>query len=291
MSTQHANDDASTSFDSSNVDSNVKKKTKFIGKSTTGNSHLFPQQISRNRKQKTSPTSYTSSISSSSADQKDYLVTTEIKRAMSSLSSCCSKGKNRFGGCLSLVFGFSIDDEDNDNSSSPAYCSAIQYVKSCRELGYEASITLNGTKRSRDSFIQEVFRQCIVNEEVKDDGRKKFEMQYEIPNPMNKLGSQNRVIVCVKTLQCVYGFTTHEWRLCGDNLKSSDSGRVSSFRHKPWADDHLHDFTYAEVEDVFRRNLKDCVMPSECMFINIFACLPTDKVNYYLKMKTRSGRV
>ena len=261
-----SNEISNLSADLANVDSNAKKKTKFIGKNTTGNSHLFPQQISLKRQQKSQQQPYNTSISSS--EQREYMATTEIKRAISNLSSCCSKGKNRFGGCLSLVFGFS-NDSDGDGSTSSAYSSAIQYVKRCHELGVETSMTSLGTKRSRDSFIQEIFRQCIVNEELKEDGRKRFEMQYEIPNPMNKLGSHNRVTVCVKTLQCVYGFTSHEWRICGDNLKSSDSGRVSSFRHKPWEDDYLHDFTYAEVEDVFRRNLLDCVMPSEFMFYQI----------------------
>ena len=262
--------------DISNADSNAKKRTKFIGKNTTGNSHLFPQQMSQKRQQKSQQPNNTST---SSSEQRQYLATTEIKRAISNLSSCCSKGKNRFGGCLSLVFGFS-NDSDEDDSTSSAYSSAIQYVKRCHELGVETSMTSLGSKRSRDSFVQEIFRQCIVNEELKEDGRKRFEMQYEIPNPMNKLGSHNRVTVCVKTLQCVYGFTSHEWRICGDNLKSSDSGRVSSFRHKPWEDDYLHDFTYAEVEDVFRRNLPDCVMPSAFMFNQIL--LFSNKVNYCL---------
>lgn len=246
-------------------DSKVTKKAKFIGKGTTGNSHLFPQQLHNNsRRHNHHQTSIDAPLS---FEQTEYAVKSEIQRSISNLTSCCSKGKHLFGGCLSLVFG-SFSEDDNSDSSSTAYSTAIQYVKKCRELGIASTTSTNKTIGSRDSFIQEIFRQCIVNEETRDDGRKKFEMQYEIPNPKNKLGSSNRVVVCVRTLQCVYGFTSHEWRICGDHLKGSDSGRVSNIRHKPWGDDHIHDFTFAEVEGVFRRNLKDCVLPSKNDYLN-----------------------
>ena len=73
--------------DISNADSNAKKRTKFIGKNTTGNSHLFPQQMSQKRQQKSQ---HPNNTSTSSSEQRQYLATTEIKRAISNLSSCCS---------------------------------------------------------------------------------------------------------------------------------------------------------------------------------------------------------
>jgi hypothetical protein len=244
------------------ADHKVSKKAKFIGKSTLGNSHLFPQQQQHSQHLIHQATSIDAP---SSFEQTDYAIKSEIMRSISNLTSCCSKGKHRFGGCLSLVFGSLSDEKDFDtsNSSTSVYSAAIRYVKKCRELGIVSTTLANKTIGSRDSFIQEIFRQCIVNEETREDGRKKFEMQYEIPNPENKLGSSNRVVVCVRTLQCVYGFTSHEWRICGDNLKGSDSGRVASIRHKRWGDDYIPDLTFAEVDGVFRRNLKDCVLPSK----------------------------
>ena len=88
-------------------------------------------------------------------------------------------------------------------------------------------------------------------------------MQYEIPSIDKKLGKRNKIEVCVRTLQCVYGISAYEWRLCNEVLRESDDGRVSSLRHKPWDDDYLHDVTYAEVENIFQRNLNDCVVPSK----------------------------
>ena len=157
------------------ADHKVSKKAKFIGKSTLGNSHLFPQQQQHSQHLIHQATSIDAP---SSFEQTDYAIKSEIMRSISNLTSCCSKGKHRFGGCLSLVFGSLSDEKDFDtsNSSTSVYSAAIRYVKKCRQLGIVSTTLANKTIGSRDSFIQEIFRQCIVNEETREDGRKKFEM-------------------------------------------------------------------------------------------------------------------
>lgn len=236
-----------------------RKKVKTVGKSSVGNFHKFPQQTRTSRDS-------SASLSSSSLERSDFYINGQIQRDISNLTDCCAKGKGLFGGCLLKHFGYHEDVQASCTSKSDierretAITAATEYIKIYREQGV-AEVKKDKTKR--DVFIQEIFRGCILSETLKENGKKRFEMQYEIPSIDNKLGKKNKIEVCVRTLQCVYDISAYEWRLCNEVLRESSGGRVSSLRHQPWKDDFLHDATYAEVENVFQRNLKDCVIPSK----------------------------
>ena len=235
-----------------------RKKIKTLGKSSVGNLHKLPQQ--------TKKSSSNSCAAPSSFERSDYYSNEQIRRDVSNLSDCCAKGKGLFGGCLLKHFGYNEDTQSSCTSETDlerrekAISAATEYIRVYREQGLTESKT---DKAKRDSFIQEIFRGCILSEHLKENGAKKFDMQYEIPSIDKKLGKRNKIEVCVCTLQCVYGISAYEWRLCNEVLRESDGGRVSSLRHKPWEDDYLHDVTYAEVENIFQRNLNDCVVPSK----------------------------
>jgi len=237
-------------------------KIKAVGKSAQGNQHKFPQQSHSANKQSSSDTAL-------SLLDCEYFVKDTIRRDISNLVDCCAKGRGLFGGCLLKHFGFqtsSLDDLSNSDKHrrDDAVESATEYIKINRAKGL--STTKNGREK-RDLFIQEVFRECILSTQKKkcssiEDGSIKFEMQYFVPSIDNQLGQKNRLEVCVKTLQCVYGFSAYEWRVCKDEFKKAESGRLSTLRHKPWEDDYLHDYTLAEVENVFQRNLSDSPIAS-----------------------------
>ena len=256
-----------------------KKPPKKVGQATVGNSHIFAQQ-----KKQALDNNRSSSAAASLFEQSDYNILGLIKLDIGHLSNCCSKGKKLSGGgCLLSCFGYyqnkspattstaaaastssaAACDQSNSNQQEEeqerAIAAAAEYIKTCRQLGVTDT---NRTKEARDGFVQEIYRGCIISDELNEDGStRKYQMQYEIPSIDNRLGRKNRLQVCLPTMLCVYGITKYEWRICGDHIKSSDFGRVSSMRQRFWKDDHLHDYTYAEVQSIFEKNLKDTIIP------------------------------
>jgi hypothetical protein len=258
-----------------------RKTIKAVGKSAQGNQHKFPQQLRDAKKQ-------SSSDSAPSILDREYFVKDEIRRDIANLTDCCAKGRGSFGGCLLKHFGYNQEsssylvDNNNNQCGEDAVEAATEYVKINRAKGL---FETKNKRERRDPFIQEVFRECILSTKQKKNSRTEgstitFEMQYLVPSVDNRLGRNNRLEVCVKTLQCVYGISTHEWRICNEQLKGADSGRLSTLRHKSWEDDHLHDCTLAEVENVFLRNLVDTPIASKYVvthfystsFISLFCC-------------------
>jgi hypothetical protein len=266
-----------------------RKKIKAVNKSAQGNYYKFPQQNHSKNGQSTS-----SDIAAASILDREYFINDCIRRDIANLTDCCAKGRGVFGGCLLKHFGYhevlqnpGDSAEDIISSTTSAASSLLLHSSSsnniqCRDDAVEAATAYvrlyreqgktetQRDREERDSFIQEIFRGCILSEEHHTnsaESSKKFEMQYEIPSVDNKLGKRNRLEVCVGTLQCVYGITAYEWRLCNEQLKKTDSGRVSSLRNQPWGDDYLHDFTYAEVENVFLRNLPDTPIASKLLLV------------------------
>ena len=250
-----------------------RKAVKAVGKCAQGNQHKFPQQFHDAKKQSSSDTA-------PSLLDRDYFVKDEIRRDIGNLSDCCTKGKGLYGGCLLKHFGY----QESSSLSSSSSSSSADYNNQCRENAIEAAteyVKINRAKglsetkterEKRDPFIQEVFRDCILSTQRKRSSSSegnttiKFEMQYTVPSVDNQLGRNNRLEVCVKTLQCVYGISAYEWRICNEQLRKNgddSGGRLSSLRHKPWEDDYLHNHTLAEVENVFLRNLRDTPIASK----------------------------
>ena len=258
-----------------------RKAIKAVGKSAQGNQHKFPQQSHSAKRQ-------SSSDSAPSILDRDYFVKDEIRRDIANLTDCCAKGRGSIGGCLLKHFGYNQESSSSlsviDQCREDAVEAATEYVKINRAKGFFETKT---KREKRDPFIQEIFRECILSTKQKKSNRAEgstisFEMQYLIPSVDNRLGRNNRLEVCVKTLQCVYGISAHEWRICNEQLRDTDSGRLSTLRHKPWEDDHLHDYTIAEVENVFLRNLIDAPIASKytvtykryfTSFIFLFCCI------------------
>jgi hypothetical protein len=239
-----------------------KNDIKRVGKSAQGNNFKFPQQI---RSEKYSESSVGPSIYS-----HDYFIKDAIRRDIAGLHHCCAKGRGFYGGCLLKKFGDhdalfhdSADWSTENKDREEVIEAAIAYVKVYRDQGKAET---KKDREKRDGFIQEIFRGCILSEKTtkaSEGGSKKFEMQYEIPSLDSKLGKRNRIVVCLDTMLCVYGISSYEWRICNEQLRRTESARLSTLRHQKWEDDHLHDYTLAEVENVFLRNLKDSTIASK----------------------------
>jgi len=228
-------------------------KRKMTVRNSVGNQHKFAQQLPKEAKR---------TCSSSEEDKlarSEHIEDTKIQNAVDKLSFCCPSSLDDGYGCLLKLFRDTSPGSENTTSYSnydyfECYKRAVTYVKQCRQLGKQDNSQLS-EKENRDNFLQEVFRECIIDQEKLSNGKEKFSFKFCIPSINNRLGNANRHVVCKQTLLSVYGFTEHDWRICSSALKTTDTGRVSSLRHKPWTDDVLHDYTFAEAEDVFADEL------------------------------------
>jgi len=222
-----------------------------VSKKSVGNQHSFAQQ-KQHKKIRTGSSELNFSHSEIFQD-------TIIESVVDKLSSCCANGTRTGFGCLLSLFRSLDKKGDSIESFQEEYmeCSnlAVQYIKDCRKLGVSSNPQIS-KKEVRDGFLQEVYRDSIIDVKELEDGKCRHVMRYCIPALNKKLGRLHKPEVCLKTLLGVYGFTEHEWRICSQAVKSNPTGRVASLRHKIWKDDKLPEHSYAEMEKVFRENLK-----------------------------------
>ena len=254
------NNNTTTSSSSSSSSSTNNQKVHHISKKSVGNQHRFAQQTA-SKKLKSCGGPDQSFIKS------ELYQDVVLEQVVDKLSTCCSAG-TRFGfGCLLSLFR--PDNKSSDFSAESfteeyMNCSrrAVEYVKECRKLGV-ADNPLLSERENRDKFLQEVYRECLVDVQEFPDGKSKHVMRYCIPAINQKLGRLHKPEVCLPTLRGVYGFTEYDWRICSQAIKSNPTGRVSSLRHKVWKDDKLPEHSYAEMEVVFRENLKTTTKEGE----------------------------
>ena len=84
-------------------------------------------------------------------------------------------------------------------------------------------------------------------------------MNYCVPCPDNitSKSKEARTQVCKKAFACVYGCTVNDLEKTSDAVKTS-SGLYTSgtaLRIKMWKDNHIHDFSYKETEELFMLNI------------------------------------
>ena len=239
---------------SSSSSSNIKISNKNVGRKAVGMQYSFAQQ---NRDKKVKHNNSPDDIFA----QTDIFEDAVTEKVVDKLSSCCASGTIEGFGCLMSLFRVgksSSSSFSSEESFQEEYmeCSkrAVQYVKSCRKLGVSDNAQIS-KKENRDGFLQEVYRECLVDVKDLADGKTKHVMRYCIPAINQKLGRLHKPEVCLPTLLGVYGFTEYDWRLCSQAVKFNPTGRVASLRHKVWKDDKLMEHKYAEMEKVFKDNL------------------------------------
>ena len=96
-----------------------------------------------------------------------------------------------------------------------------------------------------DHFIQEKFRAAKVGEKVNKYGVKSFELEWQHEN----------VPLCRASYAFLFNITKHQLDRCSAAKKTAGSDFVKTTRHKVWKDDHLHEFSFAETEQLFKKNI------------------------------------
>ena len=175
----------SNSFSSSSSSSttNNNNQQHKIGKKSVGNQHKFAQQ---NQSEK-----FKASDPDDNFGNSDIFIDAKVEQVVDKLSSCCANG-TRFGfGCLLSLFR--ADNDKNSFESKEFFqveyldCSkrAVQYIKDCRKLGVIDNSQLS-KKENRDGFLQEVYRECLVDVKELTDGKTRHVMRYCCTPALNR---------------------------------------------------------------------------------------------------------
>lgn len=268
------------------TDAGLKKKR--LSKSSIGNNCKFAQQIKKPKVDKV--------ISSYSLQFDEIELTCELDNLIR--TACCKANECINGGCLGKIFwksnecrssscsSSSCSSSSSSYFSSSSYCSsssssstedgtfnikgALDYMKQCRK--YKTGNNTAEGKEDRDSFVQDKFKIVLTDDGFHGTNRV-FKYTFSIPQPdLSLLGTNNRIQCCKSTFLAVYGISSHEFRVCAELLKSSSTGTLPSLHHKAYKDDHLHDYTFAQVEDIYLANFPNTLCASKYYYLTFAWC-------------------
>ena len=175
---------------SSSSSSTNYQKVRQISKKSVGNQHRFAQQTASKKLKSCS----------GSPDQiftkSELYQDVALEQVVDKLSTCCSSGTRYGFGCLLSLFR--ADNKGSDFSAesfTEEYmdCSkrAVEYVKECRKLGV-ADNPLLSERENRDKFLQEVYRECLVDVQEFPDGKCLVRM-VSSSNTIGGMGVENTV--------------------------------------------------------------------------------------------------
>ena len=100
-----------------------------------------------------------------------------------------------------------------------------------------------------DLFIQEKFRAAIKKEKVNSSGETSFEMEWKYDN----------IPLCKLSYSLLFKIPKNKFEACSKAMKAAGSRRyVDSINHQPFKDNHVHDFTFAATEKLFKDNVAGC---------------------------------
>jgi hypothetical protein len=98
-----------------------------------------------------------------------------------------------------------------------------------------------------DGFIQEKFRSVIVGDPViNKSGEKHFNLKWQ------HRGKE----LCRQSFAYLFAIPKNRFDKCSKEMKAVESTYLNSLHHQPWKDDHVHDFTFAETEQLFKDNVR-----------------------------------
>ena len=146
--------------------------------------------------------------------------------------------------CLQKLFCYT---DSNDGAQREDTNALKNYIRLCREE------TRLKTNSELDLFIQDLFIKSVASVDVKSkkDGSKeisKFNMCF------TTIGGHK---VCRKCCSLSYGFSSNKFNTCSKRYKDTGLQKVSSLNHRKWTDDHVHNYSYAETESLFKLNVVD----------------------------------
>ena len=101
-----------------------------------------------------------------------------------------------------------------------------------------------------DVFVQEKFRAVIKKEKVNNYGETSFEMDWKYDEiPLYKL-----------SYSLLFKIPKNKFEACSKAMKVAGSRYIDSINHQPFKDNHVHDFTFARTEKLFKENVQGCVV-------------------------------
>jgi hypothetical protein len=101
-----------------------------------------------------------------------------------------------------------------------------------------------------DQFIQEKFRSVCKAEKVNKKGETEFVLDW----------SHDGVSLCRQSFAKLFNISKHKLDKCSSSIKSSGTKYLTSISHRTWKDAHVHDFTFADTEELFKMNLKQPII-------------------------------
>lgn len=229
------------------------KAQRDANKSTVGNKHKFPQQTRRESSSKKKKS--TTATEAESEDESDEYI-------LDTLANCCGESILH-GGCLCKAFNdYHAANKSNNGADESDWESTIrnkmlEYVHKCRNMGKSSTVCAIGSRMGeRDQFIKELVTKTIKEETTTQiKTKQRYTYEFKIHAISGKAGWKNELPVCKNTFLAVYNITRYEFRKCVELMKDNDNSRIGNLRHTVFKDDHLHNYSYAEVADVFAANL------------------------------------
>lgn len=141
------------------------------------------------------------------------------------MNNCCGKGQN----CFVRLF--------NTPDNSPDINSAVAFYKSCHKITKEK--TRNGL---RGNHIMSLFKGTLNGSDPPFTKR----------NVSIKIEDKTIDLKCKKAWPLIHGI--HPWEVDKASSILKRYPHAVTITHKPWDDNHLHPYNYADTEVMFREN-------------------------------------
>lgn len=202
---------------------------KRVQRNTLGNRHL-PAQAKRREARAHHRLHNPNSLLSDLHTQE------ELFAVLQKSLDCCPKNEE-YGGCIRNAFCAAATDADGTRSFD--LVGALMFIQRAREQRGN----LCGEKL--DSFIQEKVRSAIVGEKLLANGEIRFDMRW----------CHDGHELCRQSFGLIFNISKHKLDSCLSELKKSDTRYVTSISTQEWKDDHIHGYTFAETEEMMKKNL------------------------------------
>ena len=96
-----------------------------------------------------------------------------------------------------------------------------------------------------DHFIQEKFRSVCTGEKENKDGVKEFVLDW----------THEGKKLCRRSYSLLFNIPKNRFDNCSSAMKAAGTMFPSAINVTSWKDTHIHNYTFAETEELFKRNL------------------------------------
>lgn len=169
-----------------------------------------------------------------------------IKNTVETFRCECGTRRGTFNNCLLKAFCVPGANSIDESSSQVNWAGAVALVKQQRDL-----IRVMHSLEF-DQFLQEEFRKCIQKAVYRKnaDGSESNEIDYYAMNY-----NVNGIVLCRQLFAFIFSTTVTRLRSISEALKLSANRRVFSTKIRSYTDRTIHDFTWAETEQLLKKNL------------------------------------